>query len=195
MPSLMSIEAAPPSRLNSFMVNLRNIFDGKMQGWYYRERDGVFVATVSDTSKRKIHLGHFLTSEDAKVGYVSGKFKVLDNIVEDYKEVLPGRVLDGIDNLKKKILNFYNLTLNDLETAASLKIVRNRKSVEIGKEEIYVVDLAKILNMNYRHLYSLIYLKKWTLEKIISKYDSKGHFSLVDICSSSQVDKYGRPVI
>ena len=175
-----------PPRLNSFMVNLRSIFDGSMKGWYYRERDGVFVATVSDTSKRKIHLGHFRTSEDAKIAYVAGKFKVLDSIVEEYKETLPGRARAGLVALKHKLLEHYNLTFEDLETADSLKIQRNRKRVKIGQEEILAVDVARILDMNYRHLYALLYLREWPLEKVLSKYDTSKHFD---------APKYGRPLV
>lgn len=167
-----------PPRLNLFMVNLRSIFDGSMKGWYYRERDGVFVATVSDTAKRKIHLGHFQTSEDAKTAYVAGKFKVLDSIIAVYKEALPERVTLGLVSLKHKVLHHYNLTLKDLETVDSLKIKRNRKCIKVGQEELLVTDFARILNMKYRHLYSLIYLKKWPLEKILYKYDKDSYFDI-----------------
>lgn len=148
-----------PPRLNLFMVNLRGVFEGKYKGWYYRERDGVFVATVSDTSNRKIHLGHFRTSDDAKIAYVNGKFRVLDSILIDYDKTLSPKIKDGFVSLKNKILLHYNLRIEDLEIADSLKIKRKRKYIKNGGEEILVIDFANMLEMDYRHLYSLLYLK------------------------------------
>ena len=160
-----------PPRLNTFMVNLRDLFSGKFNGIYFRERDGVFVATVSNTSKNKIHLGHFNTREDAERAYVKGKFSVLDSIVEDYYTVLSDKILKGVQDLKHKILLRYNLQIEDLSKVDESKIKRARKSIIVDGEHILLTDVSANIGMNYRHLHSLIFLKKWSLEKVFSKYD------------------------
>ena len=168
-----------PARLNSFLVNLRAIFEGEMHGWYYRDKYGVFVASVSDTGRKKIHLGHFKSEYGAKIAYISGKFKILDSIVNDYKNQLPNATLEQLNLLKYKILKHYGVSEEEIGDVEKHKIKRKRKSILVNGEEILVTEFASNINMNYRHLYALIFLKNWSLDKILLKYDIDGYYKTV----------------
>ena len=92
-----------PHIINTITLNRKNDRGNLPIGVCYDKKKNKYKAQCSDTKRRSIHVGYFDTIEEAFQSYKKFKEKIIKEVADEYKDVIPLKLYNALYEYKVEI--------------------------------------------------------------------------------------------